>query len=94
MKKIIGLLIIGLTIISCKDFKKGFKEGVANATKKDTLPKITLHVFDGGKILVNNLELFSEDTTYHGQSKTLADAFYVIQHSKEISFGMPVCPKI
>ncbi len=77
MKKII-LLLIGLSIISCKNAKK---EGVDDA-KKDTLPKITLHVFDGGKILVNNLELFSEDTTYHGQSKTLADAFYVIQHPK------------
>jgi glyoxylase-like metal-dependent hydrolase (beta-lactamase superfamily II) len=41
-----------------------------------------LHVLDGGKILVNNLELFSEDTTYHGQSKEFADAYYVIQHPK------------
>lgn len=78
MKKIIGLLIIGLTIISCKNIKK---ENVDDA-KKDSTPKVTLHVFDGGKIVVNNLELFSEDTTYHGQSKTFADAFYVIQHPK------------
>ena len=81
-KNLIGLLFIGLSIISCKDLKKGAKEGFADAIKKDTLPKITLHVFDGGKILVNNLELFSEDTTYHGQTKTFADAFYVIQHPK------------
>ena len=77
-KKIILLLSIGLSIISCKDTKKDNHEVV-----KDTIkPKITLHVFDGGKIKVNNLELFSEDTTYHGQTKTFADAFYVIQHPK------------
>ncbi len=76
MSKKIILLLIGLTIISCKDTKKD------DVTKKDSTPKITLHVLDGGKILVNNLELFSEDTTYHGQSKTFADAYYVIQHPK------------
>jgi len=81
MKKII-LLLIGLSIISCKDMKKGAKDGLTDTIKKDTLPKITLHVFDGGKIVANKLELFSEDTTYTGQSKTLADAFYVIQHPK------------
>ncbi len=75
MKKII-LLLIGLSIISCKDAKK---DGDA---KKNLKPKITLHVLDGGKIIINNLELFSEDTTYHGQSKEFADAYYVIQHPK------------
>jgi len=82
MKKIILLLSIGLTIISCKDLKKGAKDGLADVKKEDSIPKITLHIFDGGKIVVNNLELFSEDTTYHGQTKTFADAFYVIQHPK------------
>ncbi len=77
MKKIV-LLLIGLSIISCKDTKKGED----NVTKNDSIPNITLHVLDGGKIIVNNLELFSEDTTYHGQSKEFANAFYVIQHPK------------
>ena len=81
-KKIILLLIIGLSIISCKDMKKSVKDGLADTTKKDSITDIKLHVFDGGKIQVNNLELFSEDTTYHGQTKTFADAFYVIQHPK------------
>ena len=76
MKKIITLLLIGILLISCKDTKK------EQTVKKELKPKVTLHVFDGGKIVANNLELFSEDTTYHGQSKTLADAFYVIQHPK------------
>ncbi len=75
MSKKVILLLIGLTIISCKSIKK-------TTTKDDSVPKITLHVLDGGKIVVNNLELFSEDTTYHGQSKAFANAFYVIQHPK------------
>ena len=28
------------------------------------------------------LEIFSQDTTYQGQSKTFADAFYIIEHPK------------
>ena len=79
MKKII-LLLIGLSIISCKDVKKGVNDGYNDA--RENKEKITLHVFDGGKIIANKLDLFSEDTTYSGQSKTLADAFYVIQHPK------------
>ena len=72
MKKIIFTLSLFLFLISCNDKKK--------ETVSKEKPQIKLHVFDGGKIVVNNLELFSQDTTYHGQSKTFADAFYVIQH--------------
>ena len=32
--------------------------------------------------MVNNLELFSQDTTYQGQTKEFADPFYVISHPK------------
>ena len=76
MKKII-LLLLALSIFSCNksDKKEGLKIGKATV-------KVTLHVLDGGHIKVNNLELFSEDSTYHGQSKELADAFYVISHPK------------
>jgi len=77
MSKKIIILLIGLSIISCKDTKKD-----DDTAKKDLQPKITLHVLDGGKIVANKLDLFSEDTTYQGQSKTLADAYYVIQHPK------------
>jgi len=82
MTKKIIILLIGLSIISCKDFKKGFNEGYNDARGNKEESKITLHVLDGGKIVANKLDLFSEDTTYTGQSKTFADAFYVIQHPK------------
>jgi glyoxylase-like metal-dependent hydrolase (beta-lactamase superfamily II) len=78
MKNILIILSIALLMFSCKESKQ-------DKPKTDETPKkavIKLHVFDGGKIVVNNLELFSQDTTYHGQSKTFADAFYVIQHPK------------
>jgi len=73
MKKVILVLVASIVLFSCnKENKK--------VVKKEN--PIKLHVFSGGKIVVNNLELFSQDTTYHGQSKTFADAFYVIEHPK------------
>ena len=80
MKKIL-YFFIGISIISCKDFKEGFKDGYTNANEV-TKAKVTLHVLDGGAVQANNLELFSEDTTYTGQSRGFADAYYVIKHPK------------
>ncbi len=87
MKKIIILIVISLVVFTCKDAvngaKDGLKDGAIKAIGKSAKKSgVKLHVFSGGKIIVNNLELFSQDTTYHGQSKTFADAFYVIQHPK------------
>ena len=76
MKKIL-YFFIGISIISCKDFKEGHKDD-ATSTKA----KVTLHVLDGGSVQANKLELFSEDTTYTGQSRGFADAYYVIKHPK------------
>ena len=45
-------------------------------------PEVKLYAFNGGTIMINNLELFSQDTTYQGQTKEFADAFYVISHPK------------
>jgi glyoxylase-like metal-dependent hydrolase (beta-lactamase superfamily II) len=72
MKKLFIVLLVSVLIYSC------------NSEKKKVIKEnpIKLHILSGGKIVVNNLELFSQDTTYHGQSKTFADAFYVIQHPK------------
>ena len=77
MKKLF-LIFICLSIIACKNSKKENEESTIN----DSKPEISLHVLDGGKVIANKLELFSEDTTYTGQSKQLADAYYVIKHPK------------
>ncbi len=73
MKKIILVLLISVLVFSCKTEKK--------EVKKEN--PIKLHVFSGGKIVVNKLQYFAQDSmTYKGQTKIFADAFYVIQHPK------------
>lgn len=76
MKKIV-LLLLAISLFSCKISDKKDNTKIAKEAVK-----VTLHVLDGGTIIVNKLELFSEDTTYMGQSKELADAYYVISHPK------------
>ncbi len=78
MKKYIALWAV-CALFSCKDAKK---EDASSASKEMAKPEVKLYTFSGGTVLVNNLELFSQDTTYHGQSKEFADAFYVISHPK------------
>ena len=75
MRKIVLLTVFILSIVSCKNSVQ--KEAV-----KPQKIIVKLHVFDGGQIVVNKLELFSEDTTYTGQNKVLADPYYVIVHPK------------
>ncbi len=81
MKKTLYFLI-GLSIISCKDVKNGSKTSDENQQVIVEKAKVTLHVLDGGTVQANMLELFSEDTTYTGQSRGFADAYYVISHPK------------
>ena len=78
MKKVLFTTAIILVFISCKEEKKQGIEVAAEIVK----PAVKLYTFDGGTVLVNNLELFSQDTTYQGQSKEFANAFYVISHPK------------
>ncbi len=79
MRKLI-LLVIVLGFFSCKETKKDSKsEEVATVASK---PELKLYTFSGGTVMVNQLELFSQDTTYQGQTKEFADPFYVISHPK------------
>jgi glyoxylase-like metal-dependent hydrolase (beta-lactamase superfamily II) len=73
MKKII-LLFLGLAIVSCKKSEKKIEEV--------TKPDVKLYQLVGGSILVKKLEVFSQDTTYTGQTKQFTDAYYVISHPK------------
>lgn len=80
MKKILAsLLIIGT--FSCKQAKKDAdktEEKIVEVVK----PEVKLYTFSGGNVKANMLEIFSQDTTYTGQSKEFSDAFYVISHPK------------
>lgn len=78
MKNIILGLVVAISLFSCKEIKKEAEEAITKSEKQD----VKLYTFSGGTVMVNNLELFSQDTTYHGQSKEFADAFYVISHPK------------
>tara|TARA_R110000787_G_scaffold45993_9_gene111949 strand:+ start:9079 stop:9906 length:828 start_codon:yes stop_codon:yes gene_type:complete len=71
MKKILFLLL-AISIVSCK-----------NADKKELVkPVVKLFALEGGSIFVKKLEVFSQDTTYTGQTKQFTDAYYVISHPK------------
>ncbi len=76
MKKLILLVSICSLVIGCKNDKK---EG---DSKEAALETIKMYALDGGQVMVNKLEVFSQDTTYTGQSRAFADAFYIIDHPK------------
>lgn len=77
MKKLVYLFLI-ITIVACKEAKKENAESTEQVVVEK--PDVKLYTFDGGTVMVNNLELFSQDTTYHAQTKEFADAFYVVSH--------------
>lgn len=78
MKRIILVVVLAFTFVACKEKKKEVKEEIVEVLK----PEVKLYTFSGGAIMVNNLELFSQDTTYQGQSKEFSDPFYIISHPK------------
>jgi glyoxylase-like metal-dependent hydrolase (beta-lactamase superfamily II) len=72
------LVILSLIVFaSCKETKKETPQPVAKEVKK---PELKLYTFNGGTVMVNDLELFSQDTTYQGQTKEFSDAYYIISH--------------
>jgi N-acyl homoserine lactone hydrolase len=68
MKKIL-FLFLAICIVGCKKSE--------NKAKK---PDVKLYQLVGGSIFVKKLEVFSQDTTYTGQTKQFTDAYYVISH--------------
>ncbi|SNR25461.1 Glyoxylase, beta-lactamase superfamily II [Maribacter sedimenticola] len=74
------IIIVLIFAFSCKENKNETK---AEITSQEVVkPEVKLYTFNGGTVMVNNLELFSQDTTYQGQTKEFADPFYVISHPK------------
>ncbi len=78
MKRFSILFVILVSVFACKKDKKN-TETVEETTAK---PEISLYILDGGNIKANNLNLFAQGETYKGESKLLANAYYVINHPK------------
>lgn len=78
MKKIVILLFTVLSVVACKKDAKQ-EQDVVEEIKKVPLK---LYMFDGGTVQVNMLGIFAQDDAYKDQSKTFADAIYLIQHPK------------
>ncbi|TDQ22015.1 N-acyl homoserine lactonase family protein [Tenacibaculum caenipelagi] len=79
MKKTFLLALLAIISFSCKNAEKKQEAKEEKVVEK---PQVKLYVLNGGSILVNKLEVFSQDITYTGQSKQFADAYYVISHPK------------
>jgi len=79
IKKIVIIAVL-FVAFSCKENKIESKDTADTA--EVIKPEVKLYTFNGGTVLVNNLELFSQDTTYQGQTKEFADPYYVISHPK------------
>ena len=79
MKKIaIALMSISL-LAACKNAKEDAKNDAATEAEIEK-PKVSLEVINGGDIVVNKLELFSEGDLYKGESREFVDPIYVINH--------------
>jgi len=81
MKKFSAILFMTFVVFACKETKKETTE-TSTASKEMAKPDIKLYTFAGGTVQANMLTLFSQDTTYQGQSREFADPFYVIVHPK------------
>ncbi len=79
MRKIVGFILL-LAIFACKEVKKESDPDAATTAVQK--PELKLYTFSGGTVMVNNLELFAQDSVYMGQQKEFADPYYVIVHPK------------
>jgi len=80
MRTLLSFAILLGLLASCK--QTGKKESSMAAVPEGAPSDIRLYTLDGGTVLVNNLELFAQDSVYRGESSDFADAYYVIQHPK------------
>lgn len=76
------LILAVFAFVSCKQEAKKEAEPIQEEVKEK--PAVSLYTFDGGSVGANILNLFAQGDTYKGESKQLADAFYVIKHPKGV----------
>ncbi|WP_088340113.1 N-acyl homoserine lactonase family protein [Robiginitalea sediminis] len=81
MKRPFYIALVLATLISLAGCKEKQQAEVAEA-QQVMAPDIRLYTLDGGTVMVNNLELFAQDSVYRGQTAEFADAYYVVVHPK------------
>ena len=72
-----------LAFSSCKQ-KQQTEENISEEFTNEVVETegVKLYTLDGGTVIANKLEIFAQGDLYQGESKTFADAFYVIEHPK------------
>ncbi len=74
MSRIFIALLVSAFLFSCK--------GEQTGSSDNSKPLVTMYRLDGGTVMVNNLQIFSQGDLYEGQTKQFANAYYVIEHPK------------
>ncbi len=74
MNRILIVFLATTFLISCKGEQKE-----ATATNK---PEVKMYRLDGGTIMVNNLQIFSQGDLYKGETKQFANSYFIIEHPK------------
>lgn len=81
MKQTILLLIAFTLLLSCKQSSKDTESDTAGIDSAKKV-EIKLYTLDGGTVMVNDLQIFSQGDLYEGETKQFADAYYIIEHPK------------
>ncbi len=74
MNKILIILLIPIVLFSCKGEQKQ-TDDTAKATVK-------MYRMNGGSVMVNDLQIFSQGDLYEGETKEFANSYYIIEHPK------------
>lgn len=74
MNRILITFLAVAFLISCKGEKQ--KTTVANK------PEVKMYRLDGGTVMVNDLQIFSQGDMYEGETKQFANSYFIIEHPK------------
>lgn len=74
MNRILIILLSTSLLVSCK--------GEQKETATTGKPEVSMYRLDGGTIIVNNLQIFSQGDLYEGETKQFSNSYFIIEHPK------------
>lgn len=77
MNRILIILSIPFLLFSCKEGATKEDKGQALGSVE---PVVKLYKLDGGTIIVNDLQIFSQGDLYKGETKQFSNSYYIIEH--------------